>query len=58
MANWSGRINGKVRQWETAMLKQNHCKMAVWPQEGELAMHKPERLWVYHTKVTAKAQTT
>ena len=39
------------------MLKQNHCKMAVWPQE-ELAMHKPERLWVYHTKVTAKAQTT
>ena len=40
------------------MLKKNHCKMAVWPQEEELAVHKPERLWVYHTKVTAKAQTT
>ena len=40
------------------MLKKNHCKIAGWPQEEELAMHKSERLWLFHTKVAAKAQTT
>ena len=39
------------------MLKKNHWKITGWPQE-ELAMHKSERLWLFHTKVAAKAQTT